>query len=365
MNSQNILKYWGQRLKVSLDTSEYYDYEIGNSEIDFDVNVLDFDTEITYDSLVVNSSCVADLNSIKPWEIEINKQYTGETCDFLVRRRTEWGWTLDFVFNKQSLPWSSGSTFYYWGILDETDENNYLDNNLSFSFTEDGRIKWEKFHISGYCDNVSGYTEVTYISTGQTPVLCSGGTSNDFNVTIVFKRNNEYTDCDIKNEGGQNDYVTGYTVNNPIDVLTGATENITINEILNKNWLSNRDNRLGTLKIYLNGRLISKFIDWEEIIPSERLSDNIIAQIFGGGTTGSGNLHTGNTSFDLLQVKYFEEPLNYSNIRHHYLTSIKSNYTINECQEECINEILPFDELSILTELSEIMITEDENVIIY
>lgn len=342
MNTQNILNRKFKNLKLKLDLSEYYDYQLGATEIDYDVDVLDFDTEITYKNLVINSSCVADLDSIKPWTIEINKQYTGETCDFIVRRRTELGWTLDFVFNKESLPWSSGSTFYYFGISGETELRNYLDNNLSFSFTNDGRIKWEKYHMSGYCHTVSGYTEVSYITSGQTEVLCSGGTSNDFNITIVFKRNNEYTNCDLLNEGGSNDYITGYTVTNPVNVLTGATEIIEQYEVINKNWLSNRDKRLGTLKIYLNGRLISKFTNWEEIVPSERLSNNIIAQIFGGGTTGSGNLHTGNTSFNLLQVKYFEEPLNYPNIKHHYISSIKSNYNITECKGICVDSVTGF-----------------------
>jgi hypothetical protein len=339
MNSQNILKNWGKKLYLRLDTSEYYDYELGSSQLDFDTDVLDFSTEIIFTGLTIDSSCVNDLNSIIPWQIEINQQYTGETCDFIVRKRTELGWTLDFVFNRNSLPWVSGSTFYYWGILNETNEDYYLDNNLSFSFSNDGRIKWEKYHLSGYCETTSGYTEVSYISSGQTSVLCSGGTSNDFNITIVFRRHNELFDCDIKNRGGINDYITGYTVSNPIEVLSGATEDVDMYEVLNKNWLSNRFNRLGTLKIYLNGRLISKFTDWEEIVPSNRQSDNIIAQIFGGGTNNSGNIHQGNTEFELLQVKYFEEPLNFPRLRHHYLTTIKPNFNIIECNEDCTETI--------------------------
>lgn len=338
MNSQNIL-YFGSKLKIRLDTSEFYDYFIGDSDIDYDVKVLDFNNEINYESLKINSSCVSDLDNIKPWTIEINKQYTGETCDFIVKRRTELGWTIDFVFNKESLPWSSGSTFYYWGISGETEPRNYLDNNLSFSFTDDGKIKWEKYHMSGYCHTVSGYTEMSYIASGQTPILCSGGTSNDFNITIVFRRNNEFTDCDLFNEGGSNDYITGYTVTNPREVITGDTENVEMYEVINKNWLSNREKRLGTLKIYLNGRLIYKVKDWEEIIPSTRLSNNKIVQIFGGGTIGSGNLHTGNTSFNLVQVKYLEEPLNYPNIKHHYLSTIKSNYNIIECVDDCVDNV--------------------------
>ena len=352
MNTQNILKYWGQRTRLKLDSSEYYDYDLSSPEIDYDFEAIDFETEITYSSLKINSSCVADLDSIKPWQIEINKQYTGETCDFIVRKRTELGWTLDFVFNKENLPWSSGSTFYYWGILNETEQGNYLDNNLSFSFTDDGRIKWEKYHMSGY--------------SGQTSVLCSGATFNDFNITIVFRRNNEYTDCDILNEGGVNDYITGKTITNTYDVITGATEITEMYEVINKNWLSNRDKRLGTLKIYLNGRLLNKFTDWEEIVPSERLSENIIAQIIGGGTNGSGDLHTGITEFNLKQIKYFEEPLTYPRIKHHHITSIKPDFNINNCNDVCIEDLVALYDTSILDETTDVMITEDEDdVIIY
>ena len=65
----------------------------------------------------------------------------------------------------------------------------FCDNNLSFSFTDDGRIAWKTIRYTGYCETISGYTTESYISSGQTGVLCSGGTSNDFNITITFKRN--------------------------------------------------------------------------------------------------------------------------------------------------------------------------------
>jgi hypothetical protein len=365
MNSQNILKNWKTYFKLKLDTSEYYDYELTSSELDYDSEAIDFSNEIIFTGLTIDSSCINNLDSIKPWQIEINVPYTDDACDFTVRKRTELGWTLDFVFNRNTLPWSSGYTFYYWGILDETDPQNYLDNNLSFSFTNDGRIKWEKYHLSGYCETVSGYTEVAYISSGQTSVLCTGGTSNDFNITIVYRRHNELFDCDIKNRGGINDYITGYTVTNPRDVISGATENIEMSEVLNKNWLSNRFNRLGTLKIYLNGRLVSKFLDWEEIVPSNRQSENIIAQVFGGGTNNSGGIHSGTTEFELLQVKYFEEPLNFPRIKHHYITSIKPYFTINECNDVCTENIVGFFPFSIITEYDELLTTEDNVLILY
>lgn len=342
MSSQNILKFYGSRLDLRLDTSELYDYEIGKTEYDYDGLVLDFNNDISYSSLIINSSCLdVPLNDIKPWEIEIDVPYTHDnTCDFTVRRRTEDGWTADFVFNRENLPWVSGSTFYYWGIENETDPNNYLDNNLSFSFTSDGRIKWESYRYSGYCHSTNGYSEMSYISSGQTPVLCTGGTSEDFNITITFDRNTTLeTICDIENQGGWNDLITGWTVTNPFDVLTGDTEDFDLVEVLNNKWNSERNKRLGTLKIYLNGRPIYKLEDWEEIIPSVRSSINPIVQIWGGGTDGSGGIHTGTTEFNLKRVKYFESPLNFPNIRHHYLVSTKPDYNIIECNEDCVDVI--------------------------
>lgn len=338
MSSQNILKFYGSKLDLRLDTSELYDYEIGKTDLDYDWLVLDFDNEINFSGLTLTSDCITGttLNVIKPWEIEIDVQYTGYTCDFKVRKRTEEGWTLDFVFNRESLPWVSGSTFYYWGIKNETHPEHYLDNNLSFSFTSDGRIKWESYRYSGYCDTTNGYTETSYVSSGQTSVLCTGGTSDDFNITITFDRNIDlYGQCDIVNQGGENDLITDITILNPEEVLTGATEDTSYSYTLNSGWFDERPKRLGTLKIYLNGRPIYRLKNWEEIIPREY--ENPIVQIWGGGTLYSGGLHEGTTEFNLKRVKYFETPLTFPEVWHHYLVSTKPYYDINECREDCVD----------------------------
>lgn len=340
MSSQNILKFYGSKLDLRLDTSELYDYELGKTDMDYDPFVIDFDNEINFTGLTLNSNCITGttLNSIKPWEIEIDVPYSTYTCDFTVRKRTEEGWTADFVFNRETLPWSSGSTFYYWGIKNETVPAYYLDNNLSFSFTTDGRIKWESYRYSGYCHPTNGYSEISYISSGQTPVMCTGGTSDDFNITITFDRNIDlYGECDIVNEGGINDLVSDYSVLNPYDVITGDTEEVYYTLELNDKWNEERSKRLGTLKIYLNGRPIYKLNNWEEIIPREY--ENPIIQNWGGGTNGIANLHTGVTSFNLKRIKYFEEPLSFPEVWHHYNVSTKPDYNINECSEDCVDVI--------------------------
>jgi hypothetical protein len=357
MNSQNIKKFYGSKLDLKLDSSEFYDFEL-SEDTNYDNQVLDFSNEITYSGLTVNSSCYSGFTNI--WVLPIDELYTGHTCDFKIRKRTEKGWTLDFVFNRNNIEWSGGTTFYYWGISGETVESNYADNNLSFKFTSDGRIKWDSYRYSGYCDSTSGYTESYYISSGQTPVLCSGGTSSNFNITITFERYKHYKDCDIENQGGINDLIrnpytidysgntgstttqitTGYTITNTLkDWISGGTITNEYIEILNKKWSDEKQKRLGTLKIFHNGKRIYKLENWEEIIPSLRKSENEIIQKWGGGTTAYNNIHTGTTLFQIKKIKYFEEPLDFVHIKHHYLTSVKPNYSINECVSNCNDNI--------------------------
>jgi hypothetical protein len=256
--------------------------------------------------------------------------YILESGDPYIRRRTEKGWTLDFVFNKDGFDWSGGTTFYYWGISGETEVTNYADNNLSFSFTDDGRVMWESVHYKKYsCDSDPIY----YVASGQTAVLCSGGTSNDFNLTIVFERNRDLTGCDICNFGGTNDLITGKTMTvGQLDWLTGATEVYTIVESLSEKWYENRDYRLGTLKIYLNGQKVYTLKDWEEIIPSRRDSENDLIQKFGEGTVESGDIHEGETQFDLIQYNYYEYPFTHLQVKDNY-NNIKGDFNITECGE--------------------------------
>jgi hypothetical protein len=195
--------------------------------------------------------------------------YYLESGDPYIRRRTENGWTLDFVFNKDGYNWISGSTFYYWGISGEANPSNYADNNLSFSFTEDGRVLWKAIHSKYDNSNAPIY----YTITGQTDVLCSGGTSNDFNLTITFERNETLDNCDLNNKGGINDLVTGSTISSDLDYLnwiTGDTLNYFSIEEIGKKYYDDRKYRLGTLKIYLNGNPIYKLNNFEEIVPSIR-----------------------------------------------------------------------------------------------
>jgi hypothetical protein len=200
--------------------------------------------------------------------------YILESGDPYIRKRTEKGWTLDFVFNRDDYDWADGSTFYYWGISGETEQKNYADNNLSFSFTDDGRIMWKAIRYKyDSCKDLLYYT-----TTGQTAVFCTGGTLNDFNITITFERNIELNDCDLCNDGGINDLVTGKTIDSTLNFknwLSGDTLNYFSIEEISKKYYNERNSRLGTLKIYLNGNPIYKLKNFEEVVPSTRQIERV------------------------------------------------------------------------------------------
>lgn len=481
MNTQNILKYYGTKLDVRLDSSEFYDYEISKVQDDYNTDVLDLSQPITYTSLRINSSldefsCIRStislnevdyrsddsdyiysgltavidydsfVNHISPTfeHIILNSnifQYTGITnethyfqisafnqssyidpnfdivdeqdlingfgtsvlkcsgrfnlntfccqspsalsnkpwvyqfidqgassCQPFISRRTEKGWTLDFIFNRESLPWSNGSVFYYFGQRGSNDMSEYADNNLSFQFTSDRRIKWVAHRYSGYCQTDVGYTETYYISSGQTPQLCATGDTKDFNITIVFDRYKRFEDCDLENSGGWNDQL-GWVINDYSDTeITAVTSTQLATyesryEFLNKKWADERNRRLGILKIYLNGRPIYKLENWEEVVPSNRGVQPFI-QSWGGGTGLMNNIHNGVSCFNIKSIKYYEEPLDFVHVRHNFLTRL-NQYDFFICGEGCIDELVGYYSTGILLEDGEYTLTEDNNVIIY
>ena len=346
MTNQNILSFYGSKLDLKVDYSELYDFELTKVQDDFNSQVLDFTTPITYTGLTIDSSCLTGLTT--PFSVIVNESYTGGTCDFTVRRRTEKGWTLDFVFSGIT----TGSTFYYLGIENDLTNPNYADNNLTFSFTPDNRITWNAYHYSGYCNPDTGYTETYYTASGQTEPLCLNGISSDFNITIVFDRYKHYFDCDVENQGGFNDLipgphavpytntevtavtstqiVSGYTItNNYKDWITGGTITNDFGEYLNKKWAFERDRRLGTLKIYLNGNPIYKVEHFEEVIPSPRQSSLPMVQIWGDSST----------KYVTKKIQYFEEPLDFVHVKHHFITETQPNFNVVQCYTPCIDNI--------------------------
>ena len=450
MNSQNILKFYGSRLEAKLDSSEFYDYEITKVARDYNTDVLDLYTPISYDSLKIdevlpNLQCsktlinlsednVSDLiggyiysglsitlnydnfvnhfgtnyrytildsnryefttnegnthyfyitnynvaipnsgilsgytssqliskfetdvythrkNIIDPlacspiapkksdhaWAFNFSQGQGADNCTPTLARRTEKGWTLDFIFNRNNLAWSAGGIFYYLGVRGSDNVEDYADNNLSFGFTSDGRIKWSAYHYSGACVD-GAYTESYYLASGQTPTLCTTGATKDFNITITFDRYKHYNDCDIENDGGWNDMV-GYRISPYTDTEVSAVTSTQLavwdeNELLSKQWADERQRRLGILKIYVNGRPIYKLKDWEEVIPSSRGVQPFI-QSWGAGTGLMNNIHNGQCCFKMKSLKYYEEPLDFVHVRHNFLTRVE-DYDFYICGVNC------------------------------
>ena len=304
--------------------------------------------------------------SNKPWAYQFMEPVlTG--CTNIINRRVEKGWTLDFIFNRESLPWSSGGVFYYFGTRGTNDQEEYADSNLSFRFTSDGRIKWTAIRYSGYCNNGT-YTESYYTETGQTPTICATGETKDFNVTIVFDRYKRYDHCDIENMGGWNDLL-GVKISEYSDTSITAVTSTQLAtyedtyEFLNKKWADERQRRMGTLKIYLNGRPIYKKENWEEVVPSNRGLQPFI-QSWGGGTGLMNNEHQGVCCFNMKTIKYYEEPLDFVHVRHNFITRL-NNYDFYICGIDCEDDLLAYVTDGLLTEDAENIITEDNNMTLY
>lgn len=455
MNSQNILKFYGTRLDATLDSSEFYDYEITKVDNDYDIDVLNLYKPIVYESLKINQnltdlqcqknlinltednisdlisgyvysglvmtlnyddftnhfgvnykniildsnrykftlingkthyfkigsynlaypdsnaltgytkpqlisgfttdvyksrkniinsnacSPLAPIQVVKPWAYDFNQGQGTDNCTPTLARRTEKGWTLDFIFNRNNLSWASGGIFYYWGVRGTNDISDYADNNLSFGFTSDGRIKWSAYRYSGACVN-GEYSESYYLSSGQTPTLCTTDATKDFNITITFDRYKHYDRCDIENDGGFNDMI-GFRTSpyQNIEVTAVTSTQLTVwdpAESLSQKWADERQRRLGTLKIYLNGRPIYKLENWEEVIPSTRGIQPFI-QSWGAGTGLMGNIHNGICCFKMKKVKYYEEPLDFVHVRHDFL-NILEHYDFHICGLDCVDDII-------------------------
>ena len=279
-----------------------------------------------------------DALNVKPWAYEFNTGSGDDFCDPILERRTQSGWTLDFVFNRMGLDWSQGRTFYYFGVRGEDDISKYADNNLSFQFTPEGKIRWVSVRYSGDCDTTNGYSYDYYVDTDETPTICSSGLTTDFNISIVFNRYNHYDYCDVNNRGGWNDMISGKTlINDPNAIISGQTEKYELIENLDLKWWNGLQDRMGELKIYLNGNPIYKKQNWIEIVPSTRGYQPFV-QSWGGGPSLMGGVHEGTCCFNIKQIQYYEQPLDYVHIYHKYITEIMPNFNIYGCGGPCVED---------------------------
>lgn len=139
-------------------------------------------------------------------------------------------------------------------------------------------------------------------------------------INVVFKRYKYFDDCDLKYYGGLDkiketkflDSLDGKSVlliEPPITQEQIEAEKVEIYQ-LNKKWIVDKDNRLGSLKIFINGYPFMLLENFEEIIPRPlNANKNIQLSVpynisIGGGTQG---LHD-NLIFSGSGMGYQQDP---------------------------------------------------------
>jgi hypothetical protein len=107
MNRQNILNFYGSKLDLKLDSSELYDYQLTTNEVDYDTDVLDLSTPITYSALTINqtlldASCSRNTITLVEYDNSVNDSdyiYSGLTLtlnynNFITRFGSPYRYTI-------------------------------------------------------------------------------------------------------------------------------------------------------------------------------------------------------------------------------------------------------------------------------
>ena len=168
--------------------------------------------------------------------------------------------------------------------------------------------------VTGSCSTsaityTTGYTVQNYCSTNGVLDYCSDRNPYFLNlehwllVDCVWERNQYFDECDLYYRGGLGTisdtlYVNSLSNNTvlliePPITHTGSTPAEQVEIVnLNEKWLTEKDYRLGSLKIYVNGKLFYVINGFEEIIP-RALNTEKEKQLgvpfnisWGGGTQG-------------------------------------------------------------------------------
>ena len=165
--------------------------------------------------------------------------------------------------------------------------------------------------VSGTCitgrTSVTGYTFEEFCSSKGIYDYCSGTTYSDqehwVQIDAVWERKRWYDDCDLLWKGGlgiiTSDPYSAETVGQTLSLIMPPTTNsgspapqrVEIVE-LNNDWLLEKDYRIGTFTIYVNGMPFFIVDNFEEIIPRglDTIKERQIGVPFnmsiGGGTQG-------------------------------------------------------------------------------
>ena len=298
-------------------------------------------------------------------------------------------------------------------------EYDTFSNAIGFRLTENMEIGYRTIRYTKQCVNtgevLTGGTCAT-ATTMQQESICSytieesysdpicpyailSGTCSDIwlQIDVVFERDLYIDECDLYNDGGANDLIKvrydkfyrygqhfeeGESWGSLCDCddqqypefIDDAYFNYECKEPQVQKWFSERDFRMGTLKFYVNGRIVHTVNDYEEIIPRQ-LNTNKETQVgvaynmsWGGGSQGlrnmvvplvtdcSGTTLTGaespwvpNTmsspseklisdnfggSFvgGISQMMYYVKPLQADEIYHNFKIN-KDRYSLIDCEE--------------------------------
>jgi len=143
--------------------------------------------------------------------------------------------------------------------------------------------------VTGTCPTTgitytTGYTIAEYCSTNKIYDYCEQYGPNFLNkehwlqIDCVWERNSYFDDCDLYYRGGLGLITKNYFVDslsdNTVNLIepplthTGSSAPEKIDVInLNEKWLTEKNDRLGSLKLFVNGKLFYVINGFEEIIP--------------------------------------------------------------------------------------------------
>jgi hypothetical protein len=274
--------------------------------------------------------------------------------------------------------------FFFKGTREGRNYEAY-DNAFGVRLRDDMSIGYRVLRWSGYCDCGPSY-ENSYnyepcgdncnfkcqyvVEESYSEPICpfitkSGNCENVWvQVDVVFERNYYLEDCDLLNIGGINDLIMtdttypnnlpyAYSGDNPCDTFNPGPLNYECTGTSVQNWFNEKKYRLGTLKFYVNGRVVHTVKDYEEIIPRHNNINKSLGipynMSWGGGAFGFreeryptpnymdpiGRYFGGSFVGGISQMMYYIKPLTADEIYHNFLIN-RDRYSLIDC-EECKN----------------------------
>jgi len=274
--------------------------------------------------------------------------------------------------------------FFFRGTREGMAFESY-DNAFGVRLRDDMSIGYRALRWSGYCDCGQSYQNAYdyepcgdncnfkcqyVVEESYSEPICpfitkSGDCENVWiQVDVVFERNYYLEDCDLLNVGGINDLIMtdttypnnlpyAYSGDGPCDKFNPGPLNYECTGTSAQNWFNEKKYRLGTLKFYVNGRVVHTVKDYEEIIPRHNRINSSLGipynMSWGGGAFGFreernpipvnadpiGKYFGGSFIGGISQMMYYIKPLTADEIYHNFLIN-KDRYKLVDC-EECKN----------------------------